>query len=209
MGHHVHALHSNEEHFPGRYENKETDGAKTLKQKHAYLFPQSILEVTFCLSSVSSSCGRVPDRICDRHSMRSQIMSRTQLNISRLSPFQTEYCTHEASRKCKGVVIPNTRIASVFLISARTECNMFIYNWYRLMNVCIDIYLCFIEKNIYCFCPSRICLKSFFVLNYGKKKSPLFLSSVLHLVFYSILYSLIVNEQKLLRKDSVAPNLSR
>ena len=35
-----------------------------------YLFPWSILAVTFFLSSASSSLGRVPDRIWDRHSIR-------------------------------------------------------------------------------------------------------------------------------------------
>lgn len=41
--------------------------------QQTYLLPQSILEVTFCLSSLNSSLGRVPERSWERHSISSHI----------------------------------------------------------------------------------------------------------------------------------------
>lgn len=41
--------------------------------QQTYLLPQSILEVTFCLSSLNSSLGSVPDRSWERHSINSHI----------------------------------------------------------------------------------------------------------------------------------------
>lgn len=59
------------------------------KEGEAYLLPQSILDVTFCFSSFSSSLGRVPERSWDRHSIRSYIMDCTCINRSFLLAYET------------------------------------------------------------------------------------------------------------------------